>query len=131
MANIKLASSLRPLRLGVNFQCTLLIAAVLSACGQPPPPTSAPPLPRLERPTLAVPAAGAQTISIPRTTLVERAGLPGVFVLSAQSQARFRLVRPGKLHGDRIEILSGLRGGEILVVGELGGVRDGSPIEAK
>ncbi len=106
----------------------VLLLLLLTACGAPPPPASAPPLPRLERPTLAVPAPGTQNILIPRTALVDRAGLPGVFVLNADGQARFRLVRPGKTYGDNIEILSGLRGGETLVVGDLGAVRDGSPI---
>jgi len=72
--------------------------------------------------------AGKQPISIPRSALVERAGLPGVFVVSSDRLARFRLVRPGQTHGERIEILSGLRGGETLVVGDLSAVRDGSPI---
>jgi multidrug efflux pump subunit AcrA (membrane-fusion protein) len=76
-----------------------------------------------------VPAADTRNIVIPRAALVERAGLPGVFVVSADSQARFRLVRPGKIHGDKIEILSGLHSGEALVVGDLGAVRDGSPVK--
>lgn len=102
--------------------------ALLTACGAPAPPTGAPPLPRLERPTFAVSASGAKNILIPRTALVERTGLPGVFVLNADGQARFRLVRPGKPRGTDIEILSGLRAGETLVAGDLGAVRDGSPV---
>ena len=105
--------------------------SLLTACNASPPPASAPPLPRLERPIHTLSATGTQNISIPRTALVERAGLPGVFVLSADSQARFRLVRPGNIRGDKIEILSGLRGGETLVVGDLGAVRDGSPIKTE
>lgn len=109
----------------------VLLVLLLTACGAPPPPASAPSLPRLERPTLAVPAPGTQNILIPRTALVDRAGLPGVFVLSTDGQARFRLVRPGRMHGDTIEILSGLRGGETLVSGDLVAVRDGSPIKTE
>lgn len=107
----------------------VLLLGLLTACGGPPPPASAPSVPRLERATLTLPTTGTKNISIPHTALVERAGLPGVFVLSADSQARFRLVRPGKMRGAEIEILSGLRGGETLVVGDLGAVRDGSPIK--
>ncbi len=76
-----------------------------------------------------MPAPGTQSILIPRAALIERAGLPGVFVMSTDGRARFRLVRPGKIQGDKIEILSGLRGGESLVVGDLDAVRDGSPIK--
>lgn len=108
----------------------VFLLTLLTACSASPPPPSAPPLPLLDRPTLTLPATGTHNIPIPRTALVERAGLPGVFTLSADGQARFRLVRPGKLRGADIEILSGLRGGETLVVGDLGAVRDGSPITA-
>lgn len=110
---------------------TVLLLIVLTACSAPPPSSTAPTLPRLGRPTLTAPAAGTQNISIPRAALVERAGLPGVFVVSSDRLARFRLVRPGKTRGERIEILSGLRGGETLVVGDLGAVRDGSPINTE
>jgi hypothetical protein len=106
----------------------VFLLTLLTACGSPPPPASAPPLPRLERPILTLAASETQNISIPRAALVERAGLPGVFVLSTEGQARFRLVRPGKIHGAEIEILSGLRAGETLVIGDLGAVRDGTPI---
>ncbi|OGI43177.1 MAG: hypothetical protein A2150_07745 [Candidatus Muproteobacteria bacterium RBG_16_64_11] len=106
-----------------------MLLGLLTACNAPPPPSSAPPLPRLERPTLTVPAADTRNFLVPRAALVERAGLPGVFVLNADGQARFRLVRPGKTLGDNIEILSGLRGGETLVTGELGAVRDGTPVK--
>ncbi len=106
----------------------ILLLTLLTACGAPPPPPSAPTLPRLESPTLTVPTTDTRNILIPRSALVERAGLPGVFVVSTDNQARFRLVRPGKIHDNKIEILSGLRGGEVLVTGDLGAVRDGSPI---
>ena len=67
-------------------------------------------------------------ISIPQSALITRDGIPGVFVLE-NNEARFRMVRPGKISANNIEILSGLFGGEILITGELNVVRDGSPVK--
>lgn len=66
-------------------------------------------------------------ISIPRTALALRNGIPGVFVVE-NNTARFRMVRPGKAGKTQLEILSGLFGGETLVAAELDAVHDGSPI---
>jgi hypothetical protein len=104
----------------------------LAGCGQKPP--EAPPsLPRVERPVLALNLKPEATlrIKIPRAALVERGGIPGVFVLNETGEARFRLVRPGRASGTQVEILSGLHGNETLVLGELAAVHDGSPIKIK
>lgn len=69
-------------------------------------------------------------IRIPRQALVERGGIPGVFVLSKEAQARFRMVRAGRTFDAQVEILSGLHGDETLVLGDLAAVHDGSPIIA-
>jgi hypothetical protein len=53
--------------------------------------------------------------------------VPGVFVLE-NDEARFRMVRTGKLGATRIEILSGLFGNEVLLLGDLDQVHDGSPV---
>ena len=67
-------------------------------------------------------------ITIPHPALITREGIPGVFVLE-NNEARFRMVRPGKINAGRVEILSGLKGNETLVTGELNAVRDGSPVK--
>lgn len=110
----------------------LLAGLILTACNEKSPATP-PSLPRLERPTmtLGVKSGEALKIKIPRAALVERGGLPGVFVLSAAREARFRLVRPGRVTDAQAEILSGLHGDETLVLGDLAAVHDGSPIEVK
>jgi len=61
--------------------------------------------PRGERPTLVV----------PRSSLVERGQLQGVYVLDANQIAGLRYVTLGKSAGEQIEVLSGLQGGEKLV----------------
>ena len=52
---------------------------------------------------------------IPRTSLVERGQLQGVYVLGANQIAGLRYVTLGKSAGEQIEVLSGLQGGEKLV----------------
>jgi multidrug efflux pump subunit AcrA (membrane-fusion protein) len=58
---------------------------------------------------------------IPKSALVWRGSLPGVFVVNDQNQKELRLVRTGERIGqDGIAILSGLRAGERIVVGGAG-----------
>jgi multidrug efflux pump subunit AcrA (membrane-fusion protein) len=66
-------------------------------------------------------------VEIPQGALVERGGVSGVFVLSA-GEARFRMVKVGRPVDGRVEILSGLRGDETLVTGDLNDVHDGTPV---
>ena len=96
-------------------------------------PSPPPSQPRVERPvfSLQVKPAELLRIRIPRQALVERGGIPGVFVLSPAGEARFRMVRPGNAQGAQVEILSGLHGDETLVLGDLAEVHDGSPILKK
>lgn len=112
----------------------LIAAAIpLAGCNKKPevPP---PPLPRVEQPvlTLHVTPGDLTKLLIPRQALVERGGIPGVFVLSETGsqtpQARFRLVRTGRTSDAQVEILSGLHGDETLVLGALADVHDGSPV---
>lgn len=120
----------------------LLLMTALAGCGERAPvPSAAPGLPVLTRPVLTlqgplVPFRPAQdaadfrgrpTLQIPDAALTHEAGIPGVFVLQG-GQARFRVVRIAARHGSEVGILSGLRGNEVLVLGALNHVRDGSPI---
>jgi hypothetical protein len=117
-------------RLGVG----LAWLALLTACQENPAAPAA--VPTLDRPVLvlkgpaAAPAGDTRVvIRIPQAALVERGGIPGVFVLSAQQQSRFRMVKQGKMGTGQVEILSGLHGDETLVLGDLKSVHDGSPIK--
>lgn len=117
--------------------------ALLVACEGPHPP--APPVARavLERPVAPVQQDASGRLYVPRAALLERGGIPGVFVLQAPApspppvagpdgaplaRARFRMVRPGRAVEGRVEVLSGLEAGERLVLGGLEEVLDGSPI---
>ncbi len=122
----------------------VIALAVLAGCEAPAPSTPAAAA-VLERPVAAVRARREPKapLLIPAAALVSRGGIPGVFVLQEASafpppardadgkalpQARFRMVKTGKAAQQRVEVLSGLAAGEVLVLGELADVRDGSPI---
>jgi len=67
-----------------------------------------------------------QTLTVPASALIARGQLSGVMVLGHENKARFRLVKAGKRYADRVEILSGLEGGERVVLEGLDRIRDGS-----
>jgi len=56
-----------------------------------------------------------QALLIPRSAVVERGQLQGVFVLDQNKVASLRYITLGKTSGSEIEVLSGLRGGEWFV----------------
>lgn len=109
----------------------LLVSALgglLAGCHQAPTPT--PPIERtaLERRTVDIgPTKTGRILSVPKDALLTRAGIPGVFVYR-QGLARFQMVKAGRTVGNSVEILSGLNGGETLVVGDLHAIHDGSPV---
>jgi RND family efflux transporter MFP subunit len=71
-----------------------------------------------------------QAIIIPRPALVERGQLTSVFVVDQSGTARMRLVKTGKTYSDRVEVLSGLKEGEQIVVDGLAAVNDGSRVRS-
>lgn len=69
----------------------------------------------------------AHTLTIPKTALVPIGQLERVFVVEGDS-ARLRLVRSGETYGDSIEILSGLKEGEQVVIKGQQTIKDGQPV---
>ena len=71
---------------------------------------------RLWLPTASVAVPGAAVVlSVPRSAIVRRAEMTGLYVLDAQGRPLLRQVRLGRADGDRVEILSGLMAGESVV----------------
>ena len=68
-------------------------------------------------------------LTIPVKAILPRGQLQGVYVVDAANIARLRLIQTGKSYGDRVEVLSGLREGERILVEGLERVQDGSRIE--
>ncbi len=76
-----------------------------------------------------VPESGATaTLRIPAQALLQRAGIPGVFVVNQQGVAEYRMVRPGQVSDGKVDILSGLAPGERIVVTQLETVNNGDHI---
>jgi multidrug efflux system membrane fusion protein len=69
-----------------------------------------------------------QAMTIPRKAVVESGQLTSVFVVDQSGFARMRLVKTGKTYADRIEVLSGLKEGEQIVVDGVAAVNDGSRV---
>ena len=67
---------------------------------------------------------------IPSAAVVREGQLQGVYVAS-EGRARLRWVRLGKLFGERIEVISGLSPGDMVVTSALDRVTDGSRVEVK
>jgi len=57
-------------------------------------------------------AAAAASPAVPRTAVVRRAELSGLYVLDGQGKPLLRQVRLGAVRGDQVEVLSGLSVGE-------------------
>jgi RND family efflux transporter MFP subunit len=70
----------------------------------------------------------AATVTVPAGAVVRRGQLEAVFVVDATS-ARLRLVRCGREADGRVQISSGLSGGEKVVVAEASDLADGQPVE--
>ncbi|HSB40339.1 MAG TPA: efflux RND transporter periplasmic adaptor subunit [Methylomirabilota bacterium] len=74
------------------------------------------------------PAGERQALLVPIAALVERGQLTAVYVVGADDVAHLRLVTAGARHADRVEILSGLAGGERVVVEGAPRVSDGARV---
>lgn len=64
-------------------------------------------------------------LSVPRTAVAQQGQLAGVFVVDQSGVARLRLVKTGRIVGDRVELLSGLNEGEEIVSEGIASLRDG------
>ncbi len=73
-------------------------------------------------------APAASVLPVPAEAVVERGQLHGLYVVE-DGLLRFRLVRIGRRIDERVEVLSGLKPGDTVVVGGVGQARDGARVE--
>jgi len=64
-------------------------------------------------------------LSVPQTAIAQQGQLAGAFVVDQSGVARLRLVKTGRVIGDRVELLSGLNEGEEIVSEGIASLRDG------
>jgi RND family efflux transporter MFP subunit len=74
------------------------------------------------------PSGQRTVLRVPASAILDRAGIPGVFVVDAKNVAQYRMVRPGKVEDGQVEVLSGLNPGERVVTGNAQAVNNGDKI---
>lgn len=74
----------------------------------------------------ATSSAGAGTLLVSAQAIVRRAEMTGLYVLDPQGRPVLRLVRLGRVDGDRVEVLSGLTPGERVAADPQAAARVGS-----
>lgn len=79
---------------------------------------------------LRVPVQERPAVVVPTAAVVERGQIEGVFVV-ADGVARLRLVRSGRRMDETVEVLSGLSGGEVVVVEDAHLLTDGMAVEVR
>jgi RND family efflux transporter MFP subunit len=67
---------------------------------------------------------------IPVSAVVSQGQLTGIFIVSAEQIARFRLIRTGRRFGDTLEVITGIDDGQLFVVKPLPTLVDGAHVEA-
>ena len=70
-------------------------------------------------------------LTVPRSAVVDRGQLEGVDAVNSKGIVEYRLVKTGKIMGDRVEILSGLSDGEQIATSQLDRLSDGVKVEAQ
>lgn len=63
-----------------------------------------------------LPVSERRMLEVPASALVGRGQLDGVFLFQPDSTLRLRWIRLGRAHDDMVEVLSGLRAGDIVAV---------------
>jgi len=76
-----------------------------------------------------VPMGRRQALQVAREAIIDRGQLQGVYVIGQDDIARFRLIRTGAASQGAVEVLSGLTGGEFVVVAGTERVGEGVRIE--
>lgn len=77
---------------------------------------------------LGIPVAESMILRVPAAALIRRGQLEFV-VVGVDGRAQLRLVRTGRILGDQVEIISGLEGGEKVVLEAPASVVDGQGLE--
>jgi RND family efflux transporter MFP subunit len=79
---------------------------------------------------VAVPMGQTRAPRVPASALVVRGQMEMVFVV-ADGRAQMRLVKSGKRFGEEVELVSGVRPGERVVVEGAAALLDGQPVEVR
>lgn len=76
-------------------------------------------------------ASAREALCLPRDAIVERDGQPGAFVVGDDDEARWRPVSLGISDSDRIQVVSGLADGDVVVTTGRTSLADGMPVRVR
>jgi len=76
-----------------------------------------------------IPEGKKDAVLVPKKAIVERGQLTGVYVVDEKSIMTYRLIKTGKPFGEKVEALSGLKGGEDIVVNGMDKAVDGAMVK--
>jgi len=65
---------------------------------------------------MSIPVGTRSAVVVPAAAVIRRGQLTGVWIVDDQGRAVLRWIRLGRELGDRVELLSGLAGGETIVL---------------
>jgi hypothetical protein len=71
-----------------------------------------------------IPTGQRTALMVPSGAMVERGQLQGVYLFAPDSTLRLRWIRAGRVRGDSVEVVSGLRAGDLVAL-DAGRARDG------
>jgi RND family efflux transporter MFP subunit len=76
-----------------------------------------------------IPQGRREILLAPRSAVVEKGQLTGVYAVDGQGVITYRLIRTGREYDGRLEILSGLKPGDRIIVGGVEKAVDGGIVE--
>lgn len=77
----------------------------------------------------SIPSGRRQVIMVPEKAVVEKGQLEGVYIVNAEGIVNYRLVRLGAKSGQQIEVLSGLKSGDRIIIEGLDNTVDGGVVK--
>jgi hypothetical protein len=75
------------------------------------------------------PIGQRKAITIPQKAILQHGQLQEVYVVDPSDIARLRLIKAGKVYGDRAEVLAGIHEGERVIVEGMEKVREGMRVQ--
>jgi multidrug efflux pump subunit AcrA (membrane-fusion protein) len=76
-----------------------------------------------------LPVGEAGMMRVPLTAMVTQGQLTGYYLVDKNHIAHFRLMRPGRIYGDSVEVISGLKAGDTYVVDPPPEIENGVTVE--
>ena len=78
---------------------------------------------------VSIPVGESSVLTIPSTAVIHSGQLTGVYIVDDTQTAKFRLIRTGRLFGDAVEVLSGLKQGDRYVAAPPPNLINGMKVE--